>query len=318
MKKVLILVLTILLAVSVFSTIATAAPKGEKPLIEITTVTETEEIEAASDLGILPDSPFYFLKRFLESLQLALTFNSETKAEKLMELAELRLSELAALPDEKQAEFVSTLTEAFEEAMEEAEELLEEELEEEPEKELEEDVQVNDYQDKLKGVLETFEDAKEEKEEILAEISELQDELNELSASNEVSEEEVNNLQTLITAQISFLNQIDELIVVYSGRVDTLQQETGNVAVAEDDLEEIEEAFDAELDILFEKIEDSLENLEEALEEVSESIEDNEDKDKDNEDKDNEDKDDDDDDNEEDDDDDDRDEDEIEGEGEEE
>ena len=281
MKKALILVLAILLASTVFSTIAMAAPEGENPLIEITTVTETEETETASDLGILPDSPFYFLKRFFESFQLAFTFNPESKAAKLMELAELRLAELAALPYEKQTKFTETLTQAFVETMEEAEELLEEELEEDEleQQELDEDDQLSDYQDKLEDVLETFEDAKEEKEEILAEISELQDELNELAASNEVSEEEVNNLQTLITAQISFLSQIDELLAVYSGRIGTLQQEVGNAAVAEKDLEEIEEAFDTELDILFEEIEDSLDNLEEALEEVKESIEDDEDKD---------------------------------------
>lgn len=101
---------------------------------------------------------------------------------------------------------------------------------------------------------------------------------NELAASNEVPEEEVKSLQDSITAQINSLNQIDELVAEYSGRINVLQQEAEDTAVDEEDLEELIEAFDAELDILLED-EESMENLEEALEEVTESIEDDEDKD---------------------------------------
>ncbi|MDW7684971.1 MAG: DUF5667 domain-containing protein [Bacillota bacterium] len=356
MKKSLILVLAVMLGCLIFSTVAMAAP--EEPVVEITTVevVSQETVEESVDPGILPDSPFYFLKRFIEEIKLAFTFSPDSKIAMLMELAEVRIAELEALPEDKQAEFAESLTEAFVEAMEEAEELLEdEELEEEAvdeavydevyestanslevlqrvfvqvpeqgkkgiqraidvklaklqglkpgpnpyapgkdnaedeveeleaelaaelEEELDEDDQVSDYQDKLADVLEEFEDAKKQKEEILEEISELQEELDEITASGEVSEEEVSNLQDSITAQINLLDGIDALVAKYSGMLDGFV-ETAN---DEEDLEEVKEAFDAELDRLLEEIEDSLEIVEEAIEEISESIEDAQDEEED-------------------------------------
>lgn len=366
MKKTLILVLVVMLSCTIFSTVAMAAP--EEPLVEVNTVEEVPQetegtTEETVDPGILPDSPFYFLKRFIEEIKLAFTFSPDSKAAMLMELAEVRIAELEALPEEKQAEFAESLTEAFVEAMEEVEELLkEEELEEDvvdeavyeevyksngkslevlqrvyeqvpdqakkgiqraidvklaklqglnpgpnryapgkgkaedrvevelEEEELDEDDQISAYQDKVEDVLEKFEDASKKKEEILEEIKELQDELTDLVVSGEVSEEDISNLQDSITAQINLLDQIDGLVAKYSGMLDGAQETVNE----EDDLEEVKEAFDAELDILLEEIEKSVENLEEALKEVSESIEDEEDDDDDDDDDDNGDKEDDD------------------------
>ena len=127
MKKFMILVLAIMLAGTVFSTIAMAAPETEEPIIEVATVEEAEVQETVYDAGILPDSPFYFFKLFLEKLQLTFTFDQEAKAQRLIEIAERRLTELATLPEEKQAKYAERLTEAFVEALEEVDDLEREE-----------------------------------------------------------------------------------------------------------------------------------------------------------------------------------------------
>lgn len=48
---------------------------------------------AISDAGLLPDSSFYFLKSWKESIQLFFTFNAENKAKQYLHLAEIRLAE---------------------------------------------------------------------------------------------------------------------------------------------------------------------------------------------------------------------------------
>lgn len=52
-----------------------------------------------SDPGILPDSPFYFLKSFFEGVGNFFTFNNLSKAERFLNLSETRLAEADALID---------------------------------------------------------------------------------------------------------------------------------------------------------------------------------------------------------------------------
>ncbi|MGI6362876.1 MAG: DUF5667 domain-containing protein [Bacillota bacterium] len=59
--------------------------------------------EPDPDPGLLPDSPFYFLKRFVENIRVWFTFNSERKTALLSQLVETRALELKAL-EEKYAE----------------------------------------------------------------------------------------------------------------------------------------------------------------------------------------------------------------------
>jgi hypothetical protein len=57
----------------------------------------------ASDLphpGILPNSPFYFVKSFFEGVGTFFTFGDRARAERYLELAELRLSEAKALAEQ--------------------------------------------------------------------------------------------------------------------------------------------------------------------------------------------------------------------------
>lgn len=48
---------------------------------------------ALPDAGLLPDSPFYFLKQWKEQIQLFFIFNAENKAKQYLYLAEVRLAE---------------------------------------------------------------------------------------------------------------------------------------------------------------------------------------------------------------------------------
>jgi hypothetical protein len=134
MKKIMIIVLAVMLTATVLPALAFA--ETQEPVTVVDVVTETEE---ETDVGILPDSPFYGLKLFLERIQVMFTFNQQAKAERLTQIAERRLAELEALSEELQAKFAERLLTAFADALEEAEGLDEQNVtdavyEQEPEK----------------------------------------------------------------------------------------------------------------------------------------------------------------------------------------
>lgn len=54
--------------------------------------------------GMLPDSPFYFLKSFFEEIGVFLTFNQTNKTERLLRLAETRLAEANVLAEKGKSE----------------------------------------------------------------------------------------------------------------------------------------------------------------------------------------------------------------------
>jgi len=64
---------------------------------------EEKEADDTADPGLLPDSPFYFLKRFVENIKTWFTFDEERKTDLLAELVERREAELLAL-EEKYAD----------------------------------------------------------------------------------------------------------------------------------------------------------------------------------------------------------------------
>jgi len=65
------------------------------------------------DPGILPDSPFYFLDKLFEQIQLIFIFSPEKKAEVLLEDANERLSESNALIDEGKQELATKTAQAY-------------------------------------------------------------------------------------------------------------------------------------------------------------------------------------------------------------
>ena len=89
MKKSLVVLLVFLLIFSLGLSQAFAVEPDE--------VTGSEVEELTEDNVLTPDSPFYFFKRFVESVRLWLTFDQEKRVELLEELAEERLKELEAL-----------------------------------------------------------------------------------------------------------------------------------------------------------------------------------------------------------------------------
>ncbi len=56
--------------------------------------------DSGAQIGLLPDSPWYFLKSWKESVGLFFTFGKTEKAQKMLHLADLRLQEREALLDQ--------------------------------------------------------------------------------------------------------------------------------------------------------------------------------------------------------------------------
>ncbi len=67
--------------------------------------------------GMLPDSPFYFLKNWLEALGTLLTFDEAKKAERFLDLAERRLAEANALADKGKPEIAERAVERYREQL---------------------------------------------------------------------------------------------------------------------------------------------------------------------------------------------------------
>jgi len=62
------------------------------------------ESEITADPGITPDSPFYFIKNWMQQLNLAFTFREENRAQKALGFAEEQLAEMAAMSQRNQIE----------------------------------------------------------------------------------------------------------------------------------------------------------------------------------------------------------------------
>ena len=72
------------------------------------------QVSAATNAGIKPGSFFYFLDTASEKVSLFFTFSPEGKAQKALEYADERLSEIEAVAENKNPEAVKTATENYE------------------------------------------------------------------------------------------------------------------------------------------------------------------------------------------------------------
>lgn len=72
------------------------------------------------DPGTLPDSPFYFLKSWRESIQLFFTFGAELKAEQYLHLAEVRLAEYEKMLEKGKDDIAERTLEKYENQLERA------------------------------------------------------------------------------------------------------------------------------------------------------------------------------------------------------
>lgn len=95
MKKSLTLFLIVLLSFS--AVLAQDDADLDDSVDVVDSLGEDEVIDG--DPGVLPDSPFWGLERALERINLALTFNSERKAEKGLNIARERILEARAMVD---------------------------------------------------------------------------------------------------------------------------------------------------------------------------------------------------------------------------
>jgi hypothetical protein len=74
------------------------------------------------DPGVTPDSPFYGIKLFFESVGTTFTFGAEARAERALELAEVRLAEARAMAEMDKPDLAVQAVAEYESKMEEAEE----------------------------------------------------------------------------------------------------------------------------------------------------------------------------------------------------
>lgn len=72
------------------------------------------------DPGMLPDSPFYFLKSLSENIGTIFTFGDNAKAGRFLNLSEKRLSEAKALADKGNTEMAERAIERYQEQVENA------------------------------------------------------------------------------------------------------------------------------------------------------------------------------------------------------
>ena len=93
-------------------------------LILLTTSVFAQE-EGMKKSGITPDSPLYGLDRAMESLRLALTFNSEKEANLHLEYAEERLAEIQKMIEENKAQYVTKLELARQKSLNKSNEYME-------------------------------------------------------------------------------------------------------------------------------------------------------------------------------------------------
>ena len=100
MKKLLVLLISLVMINSVFA-----------------------QSEVKLEAGLKPDSPFYFLDKFIEQVQLAFTRDEVKKAQLYLEIASERLEELKELNEEENDEFNEDLEEEFEKDLNIAENL---------------------------------------------------------------------------------------------------------------------------------------------------------------------------------------------------
>ncbi|QVK21614.1 hypothetical protein KHQ82_04635 [Mycoplasmatota bacterium] len=89
--------------------------------------------------GMTPDSPFYFLDKLIEDLDLALTFDEVSKTEKFIAYAKERLAEAEEMNEEEKQEFIEELLLEYTDGLEKASDNLLN-LEEEDANELEGDL----------------------------------------------------------------------------------------------------------------------------------------------------------------------------------
>lgn len=114
LRKFISLILTILLLLAVFR----PAQAQEMTPIPTPTPTVTEAPTETEDPGILPDSPFYFLKTVWEKIQEFLTLDPLKKAELHLRFAQRRLEETQKMCEKGKCGIAEKWLERFQEKIE--------------------------------------------------------------------------------------------------------------------------------------------------------------------------------------------------------
>ena len=76
--------------------------------------------------GLIPDSPFYFLKVWKEQIQLFFTFGAENKAKQYLHLSDVRLAEYQKMIEKGKTEIAQKTLDKYEKQLNRAIEITEE------------------------------------------------------------------------------------------------------------------------------------------------------------------------------------------------
>jgi uncharacterized phage infection (PIP) family protein YhgE len=90
-------------------------------LVILPTKAFAQEDTTTVEAGLTPDSPLYFLDKFLEEIELFFTTDETEKIEKKLKFVEERLAEMEEISDTATKEELEVLGEEYEEEMEEIE-----------------------------------------------------------------------------------------------------------------------------------------------------------------------------------------------------
>jgi len=106
MKKKLAIILVVSLFVMVFAPVALAQDESVEP-------------------GITPDSPFYFLKEWIEEIQVMFTFRAENKVELLNRFAEKRLAEAQKMIEKGKTDLAEKCLSRYEKHLNKTQDIIE-------------------------------------------------------------------------------------------------------------------------------------------------------------------------------------------------
>jgi hypothetical protein len=130
-KKILVSILCVLLIIAVAPSCAFAETTATDPTIVDTTTTDpnvtdstetdpTDEAAVEDEAGVTPDSWLYSLEQMIESVQVAVTFSDEGKAELLVEFANERLAEAEIMSEENQLDLMEQVLRAYSDTIKKA------------------------------------------------------------------------------------------------------------------------------------------------------------------------------------------------------
>lgn len=167
--------------------------------------TPNPQTGAEQQAGITPDSPIYSLERLIESVQVALTFSTDSKAELLVSIANERLAEAEVMTEKNKQELVKKVMQAYTKT-------------------------IDDAKEKIKEAVEDNKDVTAVLQEVTI-IEQTADKVV-IKATGVIPQEYADELKTTITNQVKGTLAVQAYVIAKSGMADAKKK----VELAKDDL----------------------------------------------------------------------------------